>query len=84
MGRAAERLRLRVLQIAKQYHCPGFHEPGTILSFGVNTGVWDSLSEFSQSMIETAAAESSCVLATFDARNRNAVDTQVNQHGVEV
>ena len=54
-------------KITKYYYWPGFHEPGTILSFGINKGVWDSLSASDQSLIETAAAaENSYVLAEFN------------------
>ena len=47
--------------------------------------MWDSLSASDQSLIETAAAaENSYVLAEFNARNSDALDTLINEHGVEV
>ena len=45
----------------------------------------DSLSASDQSLVETAAAaENSYVLAEFNARNSDALDTLINEHGVEV
>ena len=40
-------------KITKYYYWPGFHEPGTILSLGINKDVWESLSASDQSLIET-------------------------------
>jgi TRAP-type mannitol/chloroaromatic compound transport system substrate-binding protein len=72
-------------KITKYYYWPGFHEPGTILSFGINKEVWDSLSASDQSLFQTAAAaENSYVLAEFNARNSDALDTLINEHGVQV
>jgi TRAP-type mannitol/chloroaromatic compound transport system substrate-binding protein len=72
-------------KITKYYYWPGFHEPGTILSFGINKEVWDSLSASDQGLFETAAAaENSYVLAEFNARNSDALDTLINEHGVQV
>ncbi len=72
-------------KVTKFYYWPGFHEPGTVLSFGLNKGVWDSLSAGHQSLIETcAAAENDIVLAEFNAKNSDALATLVNEHGVQV
>jgi TRAP-type mannitol/chloroaromatic compound transport system substrate-binding protein len=71
--------------VTKYYYWPGFHEPGTVLSFGLNKGVWDSLSANEQSLIEScAAAENDIVLAEFNAKNSDALATLVNEHGVQV
>ncbi len=72
-------------KVTKYYYWPGFHEPGTVLSFGLNKGVWDSLSANEQSLIEScAAAENDIVLAEFNAKNSDALATLVNEHGVQV
>ena len=72
-------------KITKYYYWPGFHEPGTVLSFGINKEVWESLSASDQSLFQTAAAaENSYVLAEFNARNSDALETLINEHGVQV
>ncbi len=72
-------------KITKYYYWPGFHEPGTILSLGINKGVWESLSASDQDLIKScAAAENSYVLAEFNARSSDALDTLINEHGVQV
>jgi len=72
-------------KVAKYYYYPGFHEPGTSLSGGVNKGVWDSLSAEDKAIIEAAAAaENDYTLAEFNARNGDALATLVNEHGVEL
>ena len=72
-------------KVAKYYYYPGFHEPGTTLSGGVNLDVWNSLSDEDKAIIEAAAtAENDYSLAEFNARNGDALDTLVNEHGVEL
>ena len=52
------------------YYYPGFHEPGTGFSLGVNRGVWDSLDASDRGIIEAvAAAEYMRSLADFNANN---------------
>ena len=49
---------------------PGFHEPGTPATLGINKTLWDSLTQSERSIIETAAAaELSRSLAKFNAEN---------------
>ena len=72
-------------KMTKYYYWPGFHEPGTILSCGINRGVWESLSAADQSLIESCcAADNATMLAEFNARNAGALDTLINEHGVQV
>ncbi|MQX36253.1 TRAP transporter substrate-binding protein [Roseospira navarrensis] len=72
-------------KVAKFYYYPGFHEPGTTLSGGVNLDVWNGLSSEDKAIIEAAAtAENDYSLAEFNARNGDALDTLVNEHGVEL
>ena len=63
---------MKFYEAAKYYYWPGFHEPGTMESFGLNKAWWDKLSKSDQKMIEAAAALEnqllySCLLYTSDA-----------------
>jgi TRAP-type mannitol/chloroaromatic compound transport system substrate-binding protein len=72
-------------KVAKYYYYPGFHEPGTTLSGGVNLDVWNSLSDEDKAIIEAAAtAENDYSLAEFNARNGDALATLINEHNVEL
>ncbi|KAA5604501.1 TRAP transporter substrate-binding protein [Roseospira marina] len=72
-------------KVAQYYYYPGFHEPGTSLSGGVNMDVWNGLSAEDKAIIEAAAAaENDFTLAEFNARNGDALDTLVNEHGVDL
>ena len=70
---------------AKYYYYPGFHEPGTSLSLGVNLKVWESLTPAQKRIVETAAvAENAYSLAEFNARNAEALETLRTIHKVVV
>ncbi|MEM8662563.1 MAG: TRAP transporter substrate-binding protein [Pseudomonadota bacterium] len=70
-------------RIAKNYYYPGFHEPGALLSCGVNKAAFDQLSASDQAIVENACvAENNTMYAEFTAKNGQALDTLVNQHGV--
>ena len=72
-------------KIVKNYHYPGFHETGTVLSLGINKQFWDGLSEADQIMFEACAhAENNVDLAEFNANNAQALDTLINEHGVNL
>jgi TRAP-type mannitol/chloroaromatic compound transport system substrate-binding protein len=52
------------------YYYPGFHEPGSGFSLGINKGVWDSFDAGDQQLIEAmAACEYTRSLAEFNANN---------------
>jgi TRAP-type mannitol/chloroaromatic compound transport system substrate-binding protein len=69
----------------KFYYYPGFHEPGTVLSLGINKKLWDSLAADERQLISAAAAaENSFSVAEFNARNSAALKTLINEHGVNV
>ena len=52
------------------YYYPGFHEPGSGFSLGINKGVWDSFDIGDQQLIEAiAACEYTRSLAEFNANN---------------
>jgi TRAP-type mannitol/chloroaromatic compound transport system substrate-binding protein len=55
---------------ASHYYYPGFHEPGTIQTLGINKRVWDSLDASERRLIEAAAAsEYAHSLAEFNTNN---------------
>ena len=72
-------------KITKYYYWPGFHEPGSMLGVGVNSGVWNSLNAGEQALITNAAlAENNSMYAEYGAKNADALDTLVNKHGVQL
>jgi len=72
-------------KIVKNYHYPGFHEPGTALGLGVNRQVYESMSKADQAALQACAvAENNIDLAEFNANNSTALETLVNEHGVNV
>ena len=72
-------------KITKHYYWPGMHEPGTVLSMGMNRDIWDSLSDSDKAIVEAATqAEHEYSLAEFNARNNDALQTLINEHGVQL
>ncbi|MEE8394235.1 MAG: TRAP transporter substrate-binding protein [Rhodospirillales bacterium] len=72
-------------KVAKYYYWPGFHQPGTALSCGVNLKLWESLSPEQKAIITSAtAAENNYVLAEFNAQNGAALDVLINKHKVKL
>ena len=70
-------------KITKNYYYPGWHEPGTVGSLGLNKDLWESLTEDQRELITVVvAAEAQVQTAEFNARNQSALDTLINQHGV--
>ena len=55
---------------ADYYYYPGFHEPGTNITLGINKTLWDGLTASERALIEAAAqAEVTRSLAEFNAEN---------------
>ncbi|MEW7009124.1 MULTISPECIES: TRAP transporter substrate-binding protein [unclassified Lentilitoribacter] len=72
-------------KVVKNYHYPGFHEPGTLLSVGFNKGKWDAMSASDRAIIEYCAmAENVYDLAEYTANNSGALKTLVEEHGVNL
>jgi TRAP-type mannitol/chloroaromatic compound transport system substrate-binding protein len=72
-------------KVAKYYYYPGFHEPGTTISAGINLDVWNSLSDEDKAIIQAAcSAENDYGLAEFNAHNGDALATLINDHGVQL
>jgi TRAP-type mannitol/chloroaromatic compound transport system substrate-binding protein len=56
--------------VADYYYHPGFHEPGTNLTLGINKTLWDGLTPSERALIDAAAqAEVTRSLAEFNAEN---------------
>jgi len=61
-------------QAAGYYYYPGFHEPGTSNTLGINETLWDGLTPSERALIEAAAqAEVTRSLAQFNAENVRAL-----------
>jgi TRAP-type mannitol/chloroaromatic compound transport system substrate-binding protein len=72
-------------RILKNYYYPGFHEPGTSISVGINKGLFDGLSEADQAIIEAACmAENSNTYSEFMANNGSALEALINEDGVNL
>lgn len=72
-------------KVTKFYYYPGFHEPGTVTSFGINLDVWESFTAGQKAVVQTAAmAESNRSLAEFNAKNGDALQTLLGKHGVQL
>lgn len=70
---------------AKFYYWPGFHEPGPVLSLGVNLELWNTLSAGEREIIAAAArAANHQSLAQFTHYNALALKTLVDEHDVEL
>jgi TRAP-type mannitol/chloroaromatic compound transport system substrate-binding protein len=62
--------KLGFYKVAKYYYYPGWHEPGSMLSFYVNLKEWQKLPKEYQQAFEVAAAEANLVmLAKYDQLN---------------
>jgi len=72
-------------RVAPYYYGPGFHEPGALLSMGMNLDVWNELSPAHQRIVKMAAAATTDrSLAEFNARNAGAMRELVDDHGVQM
>jgi len=57
-------------RVASHYYYPGFHEPGTGLTVGINRRLWESIAVSDRRLIEdAAAAEYARGVAEFSANN---------------
>ena len=61
-------------KVADYYYYPGFHEPGTSVTLGINKTLWDGFATAEQALIEVAAgAELTRSLAESNAENVKAL-----------
>jgi len=71
--------------IAKYYYYPGIHEPGSILSAGINLALWNDFSETEKAIVANATvAENAVTWAEFNAENARALEALLTQHKVEL
>ncbi len=69
--------------IAEHYYYPGIHEPGAVLSAGMNKDVWEELTPAQQSIVSNAmAAENDYTLAEFNLENARALRALRDEHNV--
>jgi TRAP-type mannitol/chloroaromatic compound transport system substrate-binding protein len=70
---------------AKYYYYPGWHEPGTILECFINKEAYESLPEDLRIIVDNAARVANHNMQLeYIARNNRALQTLVDEHGVEV
>ncbi len=71
--------------VLKNYMFPGFHEPGTGLSLGINKAFWDGLSAEDQELIKvSASSENDVMMAQFNAKNGEALAALTENFGVKL
>ncbi len=74
-----------LFRAAKYYYYPGWQEPGSSLECFVNAEAYATLPHDLQSIIEVACqATTTDMYAEFEAMNGKALNTLLNQHGVEL
>jgi TRAP-type mannitol/chloroaromatic compound transport system substrate-binding protein len=76
---------MKFYEAAKYYYWPGMHEPGSMISFGVNRSWWDGLSAIDQAIIIAACNEENArMMAETNANNGAFLTRLINDHGVEL
>ena len=76
---------LKFYEAAKFYYYPGMHEPGTIVSLGVNKSWWDGLPKADQLIIESAATVlHELMYSEYNAKNGEFLAKLVNEQGVQL
>ncbi len=72
-------------QAARYYYYPGWQEPSGLLELLVSKAAYETLSPTLQTIVETACiAENSFLLAEFNTRNHQALQTLIEEHQVEL
>jgi TRAP-type mannitol/chloroaromatic compound transport system substrate-binding protein len=70
---------------ARYYYYPGWHEPGTTLEAIINRKAFEGLPEDLRQIVLTCCkAVNDRILAEFTARNSEALETLVRDHGVQL
>jgi len=76
---------MKFYEAARYYYYPGMHEPGSMLSIGMNRKFWDGLSKTDQLIMRAAAEqENSMMMAEFNANNGVYLAKLINEHGVKL
>jgi TRAP-type mannitol/chloroaromatic compound transport system substrate-binding protein len=72
-------------KVTKNYYYPGWHEPGTVASVGMNKTLYESLTKDQQEMVKVVCmAEGHEQGGEFNARNQGSLDTLITKHGVKL
>lgn len=72
-------------KITKYYYWPGFHEPGSTLSCGMNLKLWNGLPKDHQAIVAAAcAAENNMMYSEYTAKNAGALATLQSKHNVQM
>lgn len=72
-------------EVAKYYYYPGWHEPGSILEFVVNKDSLEALPGDLQAIVRYASrAANQDMLDEYTARNNAALQSLVDEHGVQL
>ncbi|MBL4622761.1 MAG: TRAP transporter substrate-binding protein [Immundisolibacteraceae bacterium] len=70
---------------AKYYYYPGWHEPGSTIELLVNQQAYDQLPKDLQEIVAQATTQANLrMLSEFTARNNLALNSLINDHGVEL
>lgn len=70
---------------AKYFYNPGFQEPTSAESLGLNLALWDDLSPADQQIIKLAAAQENVMNpADFIANHSRSLDILLTEHGVQL
>ncbi len=78
-------LTLGLYQVAKYYYYPGWHEPNTMLECIINRDAFESLPrELQYIVLRACDAATQNMLAEYTARNRDALQTLVKEHKVQL
>ena len=71
-------------KLLAKYMYPGFHEPGTMASIGMNLDFWNSLSAEDQALIQMVSdAEMSLMTSDYSGNNGLSLTQLVNEFGVK-
>ncbi len=82
---AHDDLKLGFYQVAPYYYMPGWWEPGPNLSLQISMDAWNELPPSYQTMLEVCCQQANTdTLALYDAANPIALETLVNEHGVQL
>jgi len=72
-------------RVAKYYYTPGWQEPGSVLECMINAEAFAELPADLQAIVRNAMKVANLMMmAEYTARNQQALDTLVNQHGVQL
>jgi len=69
---------------APYYYAPGFHEPGSSLSLGINLDVWNSLTQSEQNMVRfSCKAANDAAIGEYTYKNAIALEELKTKHGIK-